>query len=79
MSDPAVHELEDSPRTAVPAKRGAWLFRVVVAVVVVGVAVWYLRARQERPAASPTAGGGDGSAASAGRRGDAEGRVVTVQ
>jgi membrane fusion protein, multidrug efflux system len=84
MSDPAVQELVQPPRTAAPARRG-WLLRVIVAVAVVGVAVWYLRAhRQERAVAPPgadRAADRGAPADSSGRpaRGDTEGRVVTVQ
>ena len=82
MSDPAVQQLVQPPGTAAPAKRG-WLLRAIVAVAVIGVAVWYLRSRQERAVAPPgadrSAERGAPSDPSRAGRGDAEGRVVTVQ
>jgi multidrug efflux system membrane fusion protein len=84
MSDPAVPELAQPPKT----KRGSPVLRVLVAAAAIVAVVWYLRSRhQER-----TVSGGDGSARSGGmaseggggsRRGGAGGasdaRIVPVQ
>jgi len=82
MSEPPVPPLVPSPRTAPPAppRRGAWGARVIVGLVVIGAAIWYLRSRhQDR--ASQAQPGEPATAREAGRggRGGDDGRVVPVQ
>ncbi|HET9624620.1 MAG TPA: efflux RND transporter periplasmic adaptor subunit [Kofleriaceae bacterium] len=75
------------PTTAKRGSPGRTAIRVIIAVVVLGGVVWFVRSRHQEPAgnnaaaaASGRGGGGDGGGG-AGRAGagGAEGRVVTVQ
>jgi multidrug efflux system membrane fusion protein len=94
MSDPAVQEIAPPTMTPgsrgtadAPAKRSSWVFRIVIAAIAIGAALWYLRSRSaERSAAvgppdRADRSGSDGAAAPrrGGAGGDAEGRVVPVQ
>ena len=81
MTDPAVPELAQSPRT----KRGSLAVRVLVAAaVIVGVA-WYLRSRSQERTGTADEGARAGATTGSGREGGrpgggaGEGRVVPVQ
>jgi len=81
MSDPAVPELTQPPRT----KRGSWFLRVIVAAAAIAAVVWFRRSRQQErtlaasraPDGAASTGGGRGGRGGGGAGGEA--RVVPVQ